>query len=189
MREAIPGCRGNSHISSAGIRLPRGLLFHSIRPPQAAAQGAQHDSHACMDACTHIPACASYTSCVRAVGALLHAGGSEGADSEQQQQLQQQPWEIASYFTKQLERRTNALGEIIQDPDTVAEPVAWTPDAKMRLAVQVRGCMRHSTCIGRQHEPMPISALMCRRWSARRLGSQRRPWQPSSAYCTDSFPT
>ncbi|KAI8477007.1 MAG: hypothetical protein J3K34DRAFT_515981 [Monoraphidium minutum] len=47
------------------------------------------------------------------------------------------PWEITNYYTKKLERRTDALGNIIKDPSAIAEPASWTPDARLALAVKV----------------------------------------------------
>jgi len=56
-------------------------------------------------------------------------------------------WSIISYYTKKLQRQTDALGEIIQSPDTIAEPLNWTGDAKLQLAMQGRA--RHAGCVFR----------------------------------------
>lgn len=50
----------------------------------------------------------------------------------------QAPWAFAAYYTKKLERRTDALGNIVQDSSTIAEPLNWTADARLALAVKVR---------------------------------------------------
>jgi hypothetical protein len=44
------------------------------------------------------------------------------------------PWSISPYYTKKLTRQTDALGNIISEPDAVAAAPGWTPDAQLRLA-------------------------------------------------------
>jgi hypothetical protein len=36
-----------------------------------------------------------------------------------------------------VERRTDALGNLDRGPDAIAEPAAWTADARMALAIKV----------------------------------------------------
>ncbi len=47
------------------------------------------------------------------------------------------PWQLNPYYTKKLERRTDALGNVRQDPSLVAEPLNWTADTKLSLAIRV----------------------------------------------------
>jgi hypothetical protein len=44
------------------------------------------------------------------------------------------PWNIGGYYTKRLKRRTDTMGNLVEDSLDVAEPFAWTPAAKLRLA-------------------------------------------------------
>jgi hypothetical protein len=46
------------------------------------------------------------------------------------------PWQLSSYYTKKLERRTDALGNMIASPDSIAAAPGWTPDAQLRLAAE-----------------------------------------------------
>ncbi|GMH45605.1 hypothetical protein BSKO_13562 [Bryopsis sp. KO-2023] len=47
------------------------------------------------------------------------------------------PWTVGKYYTKKLERRTNKLGEILQTPETIAEPIGWNDNAKLELSVEL----------------------------------------------------
>mmetsp|Transcript_8250 Transcript_8250/g.24877 ORF Transcript_8250/g.24877 Transcript_8250/m.24877 type:complete len:364 (-) Transcript_8250:1514-2605(-) len=47
------------------------------------------------------------------------------------------PWAIKGYFTKQHRREIDAMGSIVQSPDNVSEPLGWTEEAKLTLALQV----------------------------------------------------
>ncbi|WIA28791.1 hypothetical protein OEZ86_011321 [Tetradesmus obliquus] len=60
------------------------------------------------------------------------AGSSDG---QQQQEQQQVPWQLGNYYTKKLSRNTDALGNIVQGPDTTLDLLS--NDRKLQLAVQV----------------------------------------------------
>lgn len=51
------------------------------------------------------------------------------------------PWTLGTYYTKKQTRVTMPGGELVQD---IAEPAAWTQEARIALAVQV-GCVG---CVG-----------------------------------------
>ena len=53
-----------------------------------------------------------------------------------QQEQQAAPWAMSTYYTKKLERRTDALGNIISSADTVAAPPGWSRDSQVQLAAQ-----------------------------------------------------
>ena len=59
------------------------------------------------------------------------------------------------HWSKQRERRTDALGRLDQDPVNVAESLFWTPSAKVALAVEAVARESH----------VPV-AEVSRRWEA-----------------------
>lgn len=59
-----------------------------------------------------------------------------GDGSGMQAAARQQPWQMAAYYTKKLERRTDALGNILSSPETIAAAPGWTPDTQLRLAAE-----------------------------------------------------
>jgi hypothetical protein len=68
------------------------------------------------------------------------SGGSDnstsaGGGSNTKQQV---PWNLTAYYTKKLERRTDALGNMVPDPALIAEPANWSPDVQLALAIRVR---------------------------------------------------
>eukprot|EP00775_Hariotina_reticulata_P006289 gene6289-6525_t len=49
------------------------------------------------------------------------------------------PWNISSYYSKKLSRATDQLGNIVQSPDTIAEPMAWDASSKYRVVARDAG--------------------------------------------------
>eukprot|EP00887_Chlorella_sp_A99_P001359 scaffold8.g1359.t1 len=66
----------------------------------------------------------------------LALGHCTEAEFDEWQAPQQEgvPWAVSAYYTKKLERKTDALGNIQSSVETLAVPPAWTPDAQLRLA-------------------------------------------------------
>jgi hypothetical protein len=53
------------------------------------------------------------------------------------------PWQLAAYHSKKRLRVADKLGNLLNTPDTLLEPPAWTQDAKLTLALQVPGSAQH----------------------------------------------